>query len=120
MATQWNIVYKNRDNPLYVRLSSVDENGQTSYPDLAQSVSKIELLLGGVYYGSDRIPEAFDYATEGANGILCLRLGNIPNLPVVKDKAAEIIVYDGSHPDGIVWGAIPIKVVELTGTVYSA
>lgn len=117
--TVYNVVYRNRDNPIYVRLSYTNENGVTTYPDLSQSVTKIDLLLGGVYYSSTDVQAAFDYTTEGENGILCLRLGKIPDLPIVKDKAAEIILYDGAYPQGLVWGTIPIQVVDLPGTDYA-
>lgn len=116
MAVTYNIVYKNRDNPLFLLLKSTDEAGVLTYPDLTAGVTKVEILIKGVYYNSTQYPDAFDFATEGADGIVCLRLGNIPELVATKDPVAEIITYDPSNPDGLVWGTIPIKVLDLTGT----
>jgi flagellar basal body rod protein FlgC len=42
-------------------------------------------------------------------------LGTIADLEVVKDSRAEIITYDPSHPDGLVWGTIAIQVIQLIG-----
>ena len=115
MAVTYNVVYKGRDNTLALQLSSTDELGVVTYPDLADSVTNIDLILKGVCYSSSDYGTAFDFTTEGDLGILILKLGLIPDLQVVKDSAAEIITYDASNAEGVVWGTIPIKVIELVG-----
>ena len=117
MAVTYSVVYKGRDNSLSVRLSNTNESGVTTYPDLIQGgVTKVELLLKGKYYCSDDYSESFDFTTEGADGIITMVLGTIVDLEVVKDSRAEIITYDPSHPDGLVWGTIAIQVIQLIGT----
>jgi hypothetical protein len=114
-AVVYNVIYKGRDNTLALQLSSTDELGVVTYPDLADSVTKIDLILKGYCYDSTDYPTAFNFATEGDLGILILKLGLITDLQVVKDSAAEIIIYDASNPEGIVWGTLPIKVIQLVG-----
>ena len=116
MGVTYNVVYKGRDNSLSIRLSSTNELGAVTYPDLvAGGVTKVEVLFNGKYYCSTDYPSSFDFLTEGEDGIITMVLGTIPELEVVKDAKAEIITYDPSHPDGMVWGVIPIQVIELTG-----
>ena len=116
MAVVYNTVYKNHDNILAVQLSSTNEAGVVTHPDLTDSVSKIEILIKGVYYDSEDFAEAFDFQSEGDVGIVKLKLGVMTDIAVVKDAAAELITYDSANPEGIVWGTLPIKVIELIGT----
>ena len=114
--TTYNVVYKGRDNSLSVRLSNINELGVTTYPDLIDGgITKVELLIKGKYYCSDDYPFSFDFTTEGSDGIITMVLGTIPDLDVVKDPKAEIITYDPSHPDGLVWGTIALQVIQLVG-----
>ena len=116
MGVTYNVVYKGRNNSLSVRLSSTDESGVVAYPDLiAGGVTKVEIVFNGKYYCSTDYPDSFDFITEGEDGIITMVLGTIPELEVVKDAKAEIITYDPSHGDGLVWGIIPIQVILLTG-----
>jgi hypothetical protein len=116
MGVTYNVVYKGRNNSLSVRLSSTDESGVVTYPDLVTGgATKVEILFNGKYYCSEDYPDSFDFITEGEDGIITMILGTIPELEVVKDAKAEIITYDPSHVDGLVWGVIPIQVILLTG-----
>jgi len=116
MGVTYNVVYKGRNNSLSVRLSSTDESGVVTYPDLIKGgITKVEILLNGKYYCSTDYPDSFDFMTEGEDGIITMVLGTIPELEVVKDAKAEIITYDPSHVDGLVWGIIPIQVIQLVG-----
>ncbi len=115
MGVAYNTVYKGRDNSLFVQLSQTDEQGVVSKPDLTQGITKVEVLLKGKFYNSTDYPNAFDWTSEGATGIVGLKLGLIPELEVVKDTEAEILTYDPANPDGLVWGTIPIQVIELVG-----
>ena len=117
MATTYSIIYKGRDNTISIQLASTDENGVVTHPDLVtSSVSTVELLIKGVFYSSDNYADAFDFTTEGAEGIITMKLGIIEELAVTKDSLAEIITYDPSHVEGLVWGTIPIRIIELVGT----
>jgi len=116
MGVTYNTVYKGRNNSLSVRLSNTNELGVVSYPDLiAGGITIAEILINGKYYCSDDYPLAFDFTTEGEDGIITMVLGIIPEIELVKDAKAEIITYDPSHPDGMVWGTIAIQVIELVG-----
>lgn len=116
MGVIYNTVYKGRNNSLSIRVSNTDENGVVTYPDLITGgITMVEILINGKYYCSDDYPASFDFITEGEDGIITMVLGTIPELEVVKDAKAEIITYDPSHPDGLVWGTIAIQVIQLVG-----
>jgi hypothetical protein len=116
MGVTYNVVYKDRNNSLSVRLSNTNELGVVTYPDLITGgITKVEILINGKYYCSDDYPDSFDFITEGEDGIVTMVLGTIPEIELVKDAKAEIITYDPSHPGGMVWGTIAIQVIQLVG-----
>lgn len=109
-------IYTNRDNTfeLLLKADGVAVNLATAEP------TKIEILFLGNYYNSDEFPNAFDWTTQGASGIISFDLASITTLEAGRDKNAELIVYDGTNPDGIVWGTFDLLVKELEGTLVEA
>jgi hypothetical protein len=98
--------FKGYDNVQIVELTS----GST--PQSLLEVTLVEITFNGVTYDSDTTPGAFDWATDSNQ--LVLRMGLLPDIPVAKDKKAEIVTYDPSNPEGIVWGRVAIKMDEVT------
>jgi hypothetical protein len=98
--------YQGYDNVQTIQLTS---------DDVVQSmleVTLIEITFDGVTYDSDTSPYVFDWTTDPTE--LVLRMGLLPDIPVAKDKKAEIVTYDPSNPNGLVWGRIAIKIDEVT------
>lgn len=110
MALATEIVYKGRDNTFdkLLKRDGVAEN--------LSSVTKVGLLFLGRYIHSNNYPSAFDYVTQKTLGIITFRLGAIATLPTGRDQATELIIYDATNPNGIVWGTFDLEVRSITGT----
>lgn len=113
MALATEIVYKSRNNAFDKQLK---RGGVVT--DLT-SVTKVGILFLGNYYHSDKWPTAFDYTTQKALGIITFKLANIATIAVGKDENTELIIYDATNPNGIVWGTFDLEVREITGTEVS-
>ena len=99
--------YLNKDN-----VSRLELRTGGALQDIS-TLTKVEIKISGVVYSSADHADAFDWTTEGSNGILHLALGKISNLVASRDKKAELILYDASNPNGIVWGTIDVKILDL-------
>jgi len=99
------LFFNNRDNAEIVQLL---EDGIAI--DLA-AVTKVSVKFKGVFYDSTANPTAFDWTI--GSGRMILQLGKIATIPAGSDNAAEITIYDPTHPNGIVWGTIRIKITDL-------
>lgn len=49
---------------------------------------------------SDEVPDAFDWITYGATGVLCFRLGMIDSMPL-GFQICRLIIYSNDFPDGL-------------------
>lgn len=103
-------IYVDRDNKFSLLLKADDV-----VVDLS-TVTKVELLFSESYYNSTHWPDAFDYATRATGGIIIFDLAAITSLEAGRDKKAELIIYDDTNADGIVWGQIDLVIKELEGT----
>jgi len=101
------IFYLGKDNVSRLELKTA--GSLQSIADL----TKVEIKINGVVYSSADDADAFDWATEGADGILRLALGKISSLVAGKDRKAELILYDASNTNGIVWGTVHVKILDL-------
>jgi hypothetical protein len=99
MATE--TIYLSRDNKFALRLKEND----VVVPDLS-IITKVGILFQENYYHSDSFPAAFDYSTRATAGIL----------EAGRDKKTELLIYDGTNPDGIVWTQFDLWIKELEGT----
>ena len=108
MATE--IIYVGRDNKISLLLKA-DE----VVVDLT-AVTKVGLLFQENYYHSDSWPNAFNYATRATGGIIILDLAAITSLEAGRDKNAELLIYDNTNADGIVWETFDLWIKELEGT----
>lgn len=61
------------------------------------------------------VGEAFNWTAGGGKLILDLAGQSIP----VSSYDAQLIVYSSDNPLGIVWGTIPIEVVDVSYTPYT-
>jgi hypothetical protein len=101
-------IYINRDNKFSLTFKADD-----SAVDLSNS-TKYEVLFLGNYYNSENFPNAFDLSDE-ATGTITFDLASIDSLEAGHDSNCEIIIYDDTNPEGIVWGTIDLTVKELEG-----
>ena len=102
-------VYLDRDNTFTVQLKAGPVGSEVAV-DLA-SVTKMEIYYLGSYYSSEDYASSFDWS-EG-DGKVTFKLGVIPSFPAGRDKKAELIVYDPSNPEGIVWTYLDIKAIDI-------
>ena len=72
------------------------------------SITKIDLIAidDSITISSSSSPTAFDWVSNGKNGIVTLTLGN-ENVPEGTYNF-EVIVYDPSNINGIVWDSIKL------------
>jgi hypothetical protein len=111
-TTVYNTVYLGFDNELKVELSQTDVHGAVTYPNFA-AITDMAIYYLEKFYNSTDNNGVFDWATYKDDHIVGIKFGLCDNLELGKDAAAELIVYDPSHPDGIVWDTLALKVVEL-------
>jgi len=78
-----------------------------------QAITKVGIVYSGTLYASNTYPTAFDWISRASEGVVSFSLGIIPDLPVGRDKKAEIIVYAEDYAQGIVWGIIDLQVIDL-------
>jgi hypothetical protein len=103
-------IYVDRDNKFSLRLKS-----DNVVADLT-TVSKVGILFQENYYHSNNWPDAFDYATRATGGIIIFDMAAIASLEAGRDKKTELIIYDNTNPDGIIWDTFDLTVKELEGT----
>ena len=77
------------------------------------AITAVEVLYQGVRYSSIDYPEVFDWETRASESVIVFRLGLIPGIPVGRDRKAEIIIYAPDYVEGIVWGDVDIKVIDI-------
>ncbi len=103
-------IYLNRDNKFDLQLK---QDG--SAVDLS-TCTKIGLLFAGNYYHSDNWPSAIDYTTQATSGIITFDMAAITGIEAGRDRNTELIYYDATNPEGIVWGTFDLRILELEGT----
>ena len=104
------IVYVGYNNALSL-IVKIEEAVLT--PAQMSAITKVGIVYNNVLYESTQYPGAFDTESRASEGVLVLRLGNIPNLPAGRDRETELILWANDYPNGIVWGTLDIKVVDL-------
>lgn len=101
MATDREIVYLGRDNAIELILKANNEAQSLS------SVTHMELVVSGVTYSS--VTSGYFDWSGSTTGYVSLTFGQSATLsPGTYD--AELIVYDGSNVNGIIWGEIPLRI----------
>ena len=101
-------LYTSRDNAIDLLLKS------DGVAEDISSITKAEVRFLGATYSSATDADAFDWTTDGTNGILTLQLGKISALPAGRDRNTEVIIYDATNVNGIVWATFDLKVIDIT------
>ena len=96
-GTAFGFVHVGHDNALKMLLLEGNE------PQPLDSVERMVLSVGGETVDSDLAASAFDWTQLDSNGYhkLILKLG--PHRPADIEDACELLVYEPSNPNGIVW-----------------
>lgn len=102
MAVEREVIYLDKDNSIDLLLKS-DGSAQ----DLS-GVTHMEVVISGVTIHSKTSSTLFSGVTS-STGQLTLKLGSAGGL-TSGSYQAELIVYDTSNSNGIVWGEIPILI----------
>ena len=94
-------VWKDRDNPIYITMT---EDGTNLTVEQMEAITKVEIFFDGVYYSSADYSDCFDLASKKDESKIIIYPGL---LPLPDDHAtqdyAELIIYDASNTNGIVW-----------------
>jgi len=100
------VVYKDRDNAIDLLLkadgSAKDISGTTKV--------WLELNTGSIIKSEEEAAGTFDWATDGANGKLKLKLGSVTALVAGSTYEVELILFDIGNTNGIDWGKFSIEV----------
>lgn len=99
-------VYLGRDNTIELQLLA-DKTPLTALQ--MQAITKIELIYNGQTISSQTNPDAFDWSTREAEGVVIIALGDI-SISAGTDLAADLIIYDAENTNGIVWSSFTLKV----------
>jgi hypothetical protein len=102
--------YLGRDNAFAKQLVL---DGTPLTPAEMAAITRVDLIYLGVSYSSSSFPTAFDWVSKASDATVVFKPGNIPTIPAGRDKEAEFIVYAPDYPDGIVWGHIDLKMIDL-------
>jgi len=112
MATTIEYIYNDRDNTIDLQLKA-----DGSAVDLS-SVTRVEVIFTAQDSGTDKTIDTEDAGTtlaDGGNvditegsGKLILALGD--QSIAAGNYLAQLVIYDPTNTDGVVWGSIPIVV----------
>jgi len=89
-----------RDNISYIQLS---KQGTVLTSDEIDAITKVEIRFGGEYFSSEDYPECFDLVTLKDEGKIGIRPGLLPIDTTLGFDVTELIIYDGSHTNGVLW-----------------
>lgn len=110
-------IYADRDNPIALVLQE-DEENITEAQMLA--ITKVGIRYDpasdgdGAYYDSATYSTLFDWTTYADEAKIVMKLGTI--LPVGYDRKAELLIYNASNTNGIVWAQLKLKVSDEAET----
>ena len=108
MAIDREIIYLGRDNTIDLVLKSYQGSSGVTVYNLS-GVTEVKVTFGsGVTVSSKTSPTLFSGVTSTV-GALTLKFGTA-NLTTGKYNS-EVIVYDSTNPNGIVWGDNKIPII---------
>ena len=103
------IVYLGRDNTFELQL--LEQGLPLSQSDMAV-ITRIDLIFNGATVSSQDNPEALDWTSRAAEAVVVFDLGGL-SLSTGTDLSTVLIVYDASHPNGLVWATFTLKVAQV-------
>jgi len=104
-------VYIGRDNEISILLKAREvDSADATEQDISAS-TRMTLKVGNLTIDSNTYPSAFDWATDGASGILYLDIGSVAGLKKGLFRA-RLTIYDLTYPNGWVWDEFMLKVEE--------
>jgi len=95
--------YSGRDNSLRFELK---KNGITLTEQAITDITEVQIYFQGAYYSS--IGD-FVLIKDGTNGTIELAVGV---LPIGKDTKTELIIFDDTHTNGIVWDIFSLTISD--------
>ena len=104
-------VYRNRDNVVSLVLKARSASAMDATEQDISACTRMQLLIGDLVIDSQLSPNAFDWATNGANGQLDLDIGREKGLRVGTYKA-RLTIFDTTYAHGRVWGEFMLTVKE--------
>jgi len=92
------VIYLTHDNTFALEVSS----GGSPIDLVATGVTRVVVTSATETVDSAINPEAFDYATDGASGIIEFDFADI--ITDLGHHLCSLTIFDPLHPDGQVWG----------------
>jgi hypothetical protein len=109
-------VYKLRDNRIDLELWATDPIDQVLKTVNITTTTRALLANGKITVDSDNDANVFDWATQGADGIIYIaNLGQM-NLPE-GISVWRLVLFDSANPNGISWPDISIDVIPAKAAV---
>ncbi|MCK9506033.1 MAG: hypothetical protein M0Q95_17870 [Porticoccaceae bacterium] len=106
-TTKIEMVYLGRDNSIVKEL----RYNEVLLDSIQMAdITGVGVVYKGVLYTSAQYSDAFGWSTT--TGRINLILGRIPSLPLGRDSKAEVVIYTQTHPLGIIWAPLDIRVVD--------
>jgi hypothetical protein len=104
-------LYLKRDNTIGLVLRSRAATATDSTAEDLSGVTRMQLLVGDTVVDSASSAEAFDWSTDGANGVVTLDIGFEKGLKTGLYRA-RLTLYDNTYPNGLVWGFFMLDIKE--------
>ena len=104
-------VYIGKSNKIALLLKARKANSADATDQDISATTKMELKVGALTISSASNASAFDWSTDGADGILYLDIGRVSGLKKGLFKA-RLTVYDTTYPYGWVWDDFMLNVLE--------
>lgn len=103
------VVYIGKDNKISLLLRAREADSADATEQDITSVTKMELEVGDLTISSASYSSAFDWTTDGEDGILHLKIGRVSGLKKGYYRA-KLTVYDTTYPYGWVWDEFMLDV----------
>ena len=104
-------VYIGRDNEISLYLKAREASSADATEQDISASTRMTLKVGDLTIDSSAYSSAFDWTTDGADGILNLDIGTISGLKKGLFRA-RLTVYDLTYPNGWVWDEFMLNVKE--------
>lgn len=109
-------VYKLRDNRIDLELWATDPSDQKFKTVNITTTTRAILANGSITIDSENDADVFDWATNGADGIIIIaNLGQM-NLPEGESKW-RLVLFDPANVNGISWPDIKIDVIPAKAAI---